>query len=99
MFHLTRYKYIFFGISLAVIIPGVLALAFWHLNLGIDFTGGSTVSVNFASSAVTSDQVRQVLIADHAQDVNVLATKPLNTKDTPSARSLYLHHLRQTHRR
>ena len=84
MFHLTRYKYVFFGISLAVIIPGLLALIFWGLNLGIDFTGGSTLNVVFASNSVTADQVTQVMKNDHAQDVNVLATKPLNTKDTPA---------------
>ena len=84
MFHLTRYKYIFFGISLLIIIPGVIALATWHLNLGIDFTGGSTVNMVFASNSVTPDQVRQVMVTDKAQDVNVLATKPLDAKGTPA---------------
>ena len=84
MFHLTRYKYIFFGISLLIIIPGVIALATWHLNLGIDFTGGSTVNMVFASNSVTPDQVRQVMVTDKAQDVNVLATRPLDTKNTPA---------------
>lgn len=88
MFHLTRYKYFFFGISLAVIVPGLLALIFWGLNLGIDFTGGSTVNVVFASNTVTADQVQRVMVKDHAQDVNVLVTKPLDTKNTP-APSLY----------
>jgi preprotein translocase subunit SecF len=84
VFHLTRYKYIFFGISLVVIVPGLLALIFWGLNLGIDFTGGSTVNVVFASNSVTANQVQQILIKDHAQDVNVLATKPLDSKNTPA---------------
>jgi preprotein translocase subunit SecF len=84
VFHLTRYKYIFFGISLVIIIPGLLALIFWHLNLGIDFTGGSTVNVVFASNSVTPDQVKRILVQDKAQDVNVLATKPLDSKNTPA---------------
>jgi preprotein translocase subunit SecF len=84
VFHLTRYKYIFFGISLVVIVPGLLALIFWGLNLGIDFTGGSTVNVVFASNSVTADQVQQVMVKDHAQDVNVLATRPLDVKNTPA---------------
>ncbi|HEU4784462.1 MAG TPA: protein translocase subunit SecF [Ktedonobacterales bacterium] len=90
MFHLTRYKYIFFGISLAVIVPGLLALIFWGLNLGIDFTGGSTVNVVFASNSVTADQVQQVMVKDKAQDVNVLATRPLEVKNTP-APDLYVY--------
>ena len=64
--------------------PGLLALIFWGLNLGIDFTGGSTVNVVFASNSVTADQVQQVMMKDHAQDVNVLATKPLDAKNTPA---------------
>ncbi|HKT37249.1 MAG TPA: hypothetical protein VJR48_02695, partial [Ktedonobacterales bacterium] len=84
MFHLTRYKYVFFGISLAIIIPGLLALIFWGLNLGIDFTGGSTVNVVFASNTVTANQIQAVMVKDKAQDVNVLATKPLDIKNTPT---------------
>jgi preprotein translocase subunit SecF len=84
VFHLTRYKYVFFGISLAIIIPGLLALIFWGLNLGIDFTGGSTVNVVFASNSVTAEQVKQIMVQDKAQDVNVLATKPLDAKNTPA---------------
>jgi preprotein translocase SecF subunit len=53
MFHLTRKKYIFFAISLLVIVPGTLALIFWHLNPGIDFTGGTTVDLQFAKSLPT----------------------------------------------
>ena len=45
MYHLTRYRYIFFLLSGLVIVPGLLALIFWHLNLGIDFTNGTTVDL------------------------------------------------------
>lgn len=90
MLHLTRYKYIFFGISLVIIIPGLLALIFWHLNVGIDFTGGSTISANFASDTVTTAQVTNVLMQGDGgyakpQDLSVLATKPLDTSTTPAA--------------
>ena len=47
--NLIKYRYIYFGISLLVIIPGVLALIFWGLNPGIDFKGGSLLEVQFAS--------------------------------------------------
>jgi preprotein translocase subunit SecF len=42
-------RYIFFAISLLVIIPGMIALAVWGLPLAIDFTGGSLLEVSFAS--------------------------------------------------
>ena len=47
--NLIKYRYLYFAISLAVIIPGILALIFWKLPLGIDFTGGSLLEVKFAS--------------------------------------------------
>ena len=47
--NLIRFRYLYFGISLLVIIPGILALLIWGLPLGIDFTGGSLLEVKFAS--------------------------------------------------
>lgn len=70
MYHLTRYKYWFFLISLVVIVPGVIALLTVHLNLGIDFTGGDIRYLRFAN-AVTSAQVQQIYTDHHAQDVKV----------------------------
>jgi preprotein translocase subunit SecF len=47
--NIIKNRYLYFGISLLVIIPGLLALIFWKLPLGIDFTGGSLLEVQFAS--------------------------------------------------
>jgi preprotein translocase subunit SecF len=40
-------RYLYFAISLVVIIPGVIALALWGLPWAIDFTGGSVLEVQF----------------------------------------------------
>jgi len=42
-------RYIFFAISLLVIIPGMIILAIWGLPLSIDFKGGSLLELSFAS--------------------------------------------------
>jgi preprotein translocase subunit SecF len=47
--NLIKHRYLYFAISLVIIIPGVLALIFWGLPLGIDFTGGSLLDVQFKS--------------------------------------------------
>jgi preprotein translocase subunit SecF len=47
--NLIKYRYWYFAISLLVIVPGVLALIIWGLPLGIDFTGGSLLEVQFKS--------------------------------------------------
>lgn len=47
--NIIKHRYLFFGISLLVIIPGIIALLVWGLPLSIDFTGGSELDVAFAS--------------------------------------------------
>jgi preprotein translocase subunit SecF len=42
-------RYYFFALSLLVIIPGMIALAIWKFPLAIDFTGGSSLEVQFQS--------------------------------------------------
>ena len=44
-------RYLYFGISLLIIIPGMIALAIWGLPLAIDFTGGSLLEVRFESAS------------------------------------------------
>jgi preprotein translocase subunit SecF len=56
--NIIKNRYIYFGISLLVIIPGIIALILWQLPLGIDFTGGSLLEVRFETgSPLSSEQV------------------------------------------
>ncbi|GEN51956.1 protein translocase subunit SecDF [Halobacillus faecis] len=50
----------FFTISIVLVIAGILALAFFRLNLGIDFTSGSRVSI-LSDGNITSEQVEQTM--------------------------------------
>ena len=47
--NIIKYRYLYFAISLLVIIPGIIALSIWGLPRGIDFTGGSLLEVRFES--------------------------------------------------
>jgi preprotein translocase subunit SecF len=49
MFDIVGKRYWFFGLSLIIIIPGIIALLLWGLPLAIDFTGGSLLEVRFES--------------------------------------------------
>lgn len=49
MLDIVGKRYWYFGFSLLVIIPGLIALILWGLPLGIDFTGGSLLEVRFLS--------------------------------------------------
>jgi preprotein translocase subunit SecF len=49
MLDIVGKRYWFFGLSLLIIIPGVIAIIIWGLPLAIDFTGGSLLEVRFES--------------------------------------------------
>jgi preprotein translocase subunit SecF len=81
VFHLTRYKWWFFGISLAVILPGLLALIFWGLNLGIDFTGGAVVEMRFQAPAgkVSTADIATAFRQVKGEDVHVFVASDLSS--------------------
>ena len=55
-------RYWFFGFSLLLIVPGLIALSVWGLPLAIDFTGGSKLEVQLpAARALTTSKVSVVL--------------------------------------
>jgi preprotein translocase subunit SecF len=47
MLDIVKRRYLYFAISLAVIIPGMIALIIWGLPAAIDFSGGSMLYVRF----------------------------------------------------
>jgi preprotein translocase subunit SecF len=51
MLDLVRRRYLWLGISVATIIPGLIALMIWGLNLGIDFAGGTRWEVHIPSQS------------------------------------------------
>lgn len=48
-------RWIFYGVSLAIMIPGLIFLGMYKLNPGIDFTGGSMLQVNFEERVAPQD--------------------------------------------
>ncbi len=57
-------KWYFLGFSLIFSVAGILSMLFWHhINLGVDFKGGTLVYVQFAQKP-NADKLRQAI--DHA---------------------------------
>ncbi|MCH7586928.1 MAG: protein translocase subunit SecF [Chloroflexi bacterium] len=54
MIDIVGKRYWFFGLSILIIVPGLIALFVWGLPLAIDFTGGSLLEVRIDSSKVPS---------------------------------------------
>lgn len=47
-------RYIFFLISLVLIVPGLVIISIWGLPLSIDFQGGTLIDISFASGTIPS---------------------------------------------
>ncbi len=52
MFNILGKRYLFFAISLLVILPGLIVMAIWGMPLSIDFQGGTMLEVSFPGGAV-----------------------------------------------
>ncbi|HYO30555.1 MAG TPA: protein translocase subunit SecF [Thermomicrobiales bacterium] len=75
MFHLASRRRLWFLISLAVMVPGLVSLVFFGLRLGIDFTGGTLWEVRFEGPATVA-QVDEVLTANGHENAVVQPTGP-----------------------
>lgn len=75
-FNIVKRRYWWFGLSLLIIIPGVISLFMQGLNLGIDFKGGSMIDVNF-NKAVT-----QAAITDTMKSVGLEGPVQLSNGNT-----------------
>ena len=65
-------RYLFFAISLIVILPGLIGLFFWGLPLAVDFTGGSLIEMRFDSGkAAPLADVREVYAQFGYEDAEV----------------------------
>lgn len=50
MFDVIKYKKYYFIFSFLLIIPGIISLIFYGLNLSIDFTGGTRIALQFPNT-------------------------------------------------
>ena len=75
-FNIVKKRYWWFGLSLLIIIPGIISLFMQGLNLGIDFKGGTMLDVTF-SKAVT-----QAAITDTMKSVGLEGPVQLSNANT-----------------
>jgi preprotein translocase subunit SecF len=50
---ISKYYWVYFLISLFIIVPGIISLVMWQLKPGIDFVGGTILEFSTASSSAT----------------------------------------------
>src|SRR5579859_5028879 len=84
----------YFAFSLLIIIPGVISLLLWGLNLSIDFTVGSEMSLSYPQKVneKTIDSIKKTFAQEKIEVVSVtptgktvtVRTKPMDDKQGAS---------------
>ncbi|MBO0781758.1 MAG: protein translocase subunit SecF [Ktedonobacteraceae bacterium] len=72
MLNLVKYRYVFLGISLLVIIPGVISLFLFGLRVGIDFAGGTNATIR-PQYQMSQAQINNLLKPFNLPDLQVIA--------------------------
>jgi len=85
-----KYKWIFFAISLLVILPGLISLMLFGLNLSIDFTGGSLLEISVPNSSpntladlkkiITTEKITIATAQSSSRGVFIFRTKEMNNQ-------------------
>lgn len=77
MINLVGKKYWFLGVSVAIIIPGLIFILLGGLRPGIDFTGGSSWELNFDPNRTPDlTAVRETMVQADENYVSQLKAKP-----------------------
>jgi len=78
--NIVKYKNWFFALSLALIIPGVIALTTFGLKLGIDFSGGALWEIKFDSEVNLVDKNKlQEFLNENGADVSSISPTAQNS--------------------
>ena len=70
-------KWFYFAFSTLILIPGLVSLAVYKLNLGIDFVGGTLIEIRFEKAA--SKQGLESAIEETGVEVSTVQTTDQNT--------------------
>ena len=83
MIDIVKRRYLYFGISLLVIIPGMIALLVWGLPLAIDFKGGSLLDIRFDTGTVPQPAQVSALYAENGFNDSIVQTSGNKRIDHP----------------
>ena len=64
-----KYKWLYFGLSFLVIIPGIVAMGLWGFKPAIDFTGGSAVEVKI--TPLPEKTVNETTVREETEKIGV----------------------------
>ncbi|HBH46004.1 MAG: protein-export membrane protein SecF [Candidatus Jacksonbacteria bacterium RIFOXYC2_FULL_44_29] len=74
---MLKFRKIYYIFSGTLVSLSILAIAFFGLKLGIDFTGGSLMELSITGTTVTPAQIEQILKPDTALNLGDIKIQPL----------------------
>jgi len=80
MFNLVKYRFLFLLVSGLIIVPGLISLIIFQLNVGIDFTNGSELDLR-PQSQMTDTQISNLLKPFKLESLQVVLGKTGGTQD------------------
>lgn len=92
MWDIVGKKFWYFLFSGLMILPGIIALILWGLNLGIDFTGGTLIEARLEKSVAREElhevgreaQTEITTVQTTSQNTYLLRTKPIDDNNYKS---------------
>jgi preprotein translocase subunit SecF len=92
MINIIRYRYWYFLFSLVIIVPGVIFLLAGGLKAGIDFTGGTELTVRLPHvqpSTTLENEIRDAVLKNaKLSQVEVVSSTPFGGGTSSGARYL-----------
>jgi preprotein translocase subunit SecF len=99
MINFMRFKWLYFLLSLSVLVPGIFSLFAFGLKPSLDFTGGSLLELRFAKEAkmLSSDEIKSSLeekgfvvssIQSSGQQTILLRLKEINKDEAATVKSI-----------
>lgn len=61
MINFLKYKNIFLGLSAILVVSSIVAMSTWGLNLGIEFTQGSVLKVEYVTERPSHEDIESIL--------------------------------------
>jgi len=71
---IVQRRKIYFSISILLVLASLVSLLIWKLNLGIDFTGGTLMEIEFKETRPTHQEVKEKLAELALGQINLQST-------------------------
>jgi preprotein translocase subunit SecF len=75
---IIKYRKLFFLVSALLVAASIVVLAVWGLNLGIDFTGGSLMELEFKQNRPSNQEIKDTVLILELGEINIQPTKEKN---------------------